>query len=89
MARERKDLEIDGHKVSFYPDFSSEIQKKQMQFFDVKRRLRALNVPYSMQYPTKLRVVAMDSTHFFNTPQEAVQWLDKHERLLRRPESVG
>lgn len=89
LAREKKDLEIGGHKISIYPDFSSEIQRRRMQFTDVKRRLRDLNIPYSMQYPTKLRVVAMENTHFFITPKEAVQWLDKNEKHLRHPISNG
>lgn len=44
-AREKKDLDINGHKVSFSPDFSTEIQKRRMQFSDIKQRLRDLHIP--------------------------------------------
>lgn len=82
-AREKGDFTIQGHKVSLYPDFSNEIQKRRMQFLDVKKRLRNVGVPYAMQYPAKLRVVALGSTHFFDSPVEAVKWLDVNERSLR------
>lgn len=88
-AREKGDITLQGRKVSFYPDFSNEIQKKRLQFLDIKKRLRGLEVPYSMQYPAKLRVVALGSTHFFETPQEALTWLDSNEKSLRRAGSPG
>ncbi|KAM4051814.1 uncharacterized protein ACNLHF_026078 [Anomaloglossus baeobatrachus] len=83
-AREIKDLAIDGHKVSLYPDFSTEIQQRRAQFIDVKKRLRQLQISYSMLYPTRLRVVADGGTKFFDTPKDAAAWLDTNEKGLRR-----
>lgn len=81
-ARDKRDLEFARQKVSLDPDFSTEVQKKRLQFFDIirRRRLRNVNIPYSMQYPAKLRVVALESTPFFGTPSEALSWLDKNEK---------
>lgn len=39
-----------------------------------------MNIPYSMQYPAKLRLVALESTNFFGTPTEALSWLDKNKK---------
>lgn len=38
-AREKGNITLQGHEVSFYPDFSSDIQKKRMQFQDIKERV--------------------------------------------------
>lgn len=53
LAREKKDVVLNGHKVSIYPDFSLDVQKRRLQFADIKRRLRNLNVPYSMLFPAR------------------------------------
>lgn len=82
-ARDLPDVAINGSHVSFYLDFFAAVQKRRMQFQDVKRRLRSLQVPYSMLYPAKLRVVALGSTRFFELPKDAVNWLDSHESLLK------
>lgn len=47
LAREKKDVALTGQKVSMYPDFSMDVQKRRLQFADIKRRLLNLNVPYS------------------------------------------
>lgn len=88
-AREKGELSINGHRISLYPDFSGEIQRQRLQFQDIKKRLRALDIPYSMQYPAKLRVVAMNTTHFFDTPRAALHWMDTNERLLRGSAGPG
>lgn len=88
-ARQNPDISINGHKIAFFPDFSAEVQRKRAQFIDVKRRLRSLQVPYAMLYPAmlypaRLRVVALNSVHFFENPKDEASWLDQHERSLRR-----
>ncbi|XP_075712997.1 uncharacterized protein LOC142749187 [Rhinoderma darwinii] len=83
-ARERQDISINGAKISFYPDFSADVQKKRLQYWDVKKRLRNLSIPYSMMYPAKLRVVAFGTASFFENPREAARWLDSNEAQLRR-----
>lgn len=82
-ARDVADLNVNGARVSIFPDFSSEIQKRRMRFTDVKRRLRALELPYAMLYPAKLRVVVDGEAKFFETAAGAAAWLDSNERRLR------
>lgn len=74
---------IQGSKISIYPDFSAAVQKQRAKFADVKKRMRAIPIIYSMLYPAKLRVVADGSVHFFESPNMAANWLDRHERQLR------
>lgn len=78
------DIRMNGSRIAFYPDFSADLQKRRAQFQDVKRRLRTLELSYAMLYPAKLRVVAEDTTHFFENPKDAAGWLDQKEASLRR-----
>lgn len=82
-ARDLPDIKIDNGKISIFPDFSAEVQRRRLQFFDVKKRLRVLQLPYSMLYPARLRVVAPNGSQFFESPKQAADWLDSHERHLR------
>lgn len=82
-ARDIPDIRIDNGKISIFPDFSAEVQRRRLQFFDVKKRLRALQLPYAMLYPARLRVAAPTGSQFFESAKQAVDWLDTHERHLR------
>lgn len=83
LARQKPNMEIQGARVSIYPDFSAAVQKQRAKYTEVKKRLRALSVIYSMLYPAKLRVVAEGTVHFFENPMMATNWLDRHERHLQ------
>lgn len=76
-------LVMDNTKMSLFLNYSAEVQKKRAKFTNVKRRLRTLNLQYTMLFPAKLRVVANGEAHFFEKPAAATQWLDREERLLR------
>lgn len=64
-ARQRGNIEYNGNRVSFYPDFSVEVQKQRAKFVDVKRRLRSQQITYSMMYPAKLLIMDGDPVRFF------------------------
>lgn len=87
-AGQNPDITINGQKIAFFPDFSAEVQRKKSKFLDVKRRLRSLQVSYSMLYPARLRVVTLNSAHFFDNPKGTAAWLDQHEQHLRREEPL-
>lgn len=82
-ARDLTETKINGSRISFYPDFSAEIQKRRLQFQDVKRRLRTLQISYAMLYPAKLRVAALGATHFFESSKDASHWIDCNEAQLK------
>lgn len=81
-ARQKGEILYENTKLSFYPDFTAEVQKQRRQFSQVRTRLRDLGLKYAMLYPTKLRVQDQDRTHFFTTPEGAADWLD------RRPQAT-
>lgn len=82
-AREWANVQFKGTRVSFYPDFSAEVQRRRAKFADVKRQLRNLQLPYVMLFPAKLHVTANRQAHFFESAQEATTWLDWNEQALR------
>lgn len=82
-ARDLPELAIDNSRISIFPDFSAEVQRRRMQFTAVKKRFRDLQIPYAMLYPARLRVTALGQSHFFDTPALAMDWLDSHENRLR------
>lgn len=51
LAREIGYVHFNGTKVSFYPDFSAEVQRKKAKFAEVKMRLQKIQVTYAMLFP--------------------------------------
>lgn len=79
-AREKGDIFYNGARISFYPDYSPELQRRRAGFLDIKRALRNLNIPYALLYPARLRVVASGSTQFFESARGAMEWLEEHKK---------
>lgn len=73
-ARKHPHLKYENADVHFYPDFSADLQKKRKTFQDIRRRLREKGLPYSMLYPSRLRVVHAGTAKFFDSPEEADSW---------------
>ena len=65
----------ENNKISAYPDFTAEVQRRRASFLKVKSQLRSLNMQYALIYPAKLRVVDGENTHFFTTPEDTWTWL--------------
>ena len=84
LARERGSIHYNGARISFYPDFSAEVQRKRAKFAEVKKRLQKIPVTYAMMFPAKLRVTVRGQATFFESAAEAAQWLDHNEQDLRR-----
>lgn len=78
LTRELGHLTIQNAAISVYPDFSITIQKERAKFIAAKRKLRDLNIKYSMLYPSKLRVVHSNATHFFQSPEDVFTWIEQH-----------
>lgn len=49
-----KNVQFNGTRISFYLDFSAEVQELWSHFSDVKKRLQKLQASYAMLYPAKL-----------------------------------
>lgn len=87
-ARKKGTVTFENTRLSFYPDFTADVQKKRRQFTQIRSRLRDLGLKYAMIYPTKLRVQDQDRAWFFNTPEEASDWLDRRPRVANQREGT-
>lgn len=83
LAGEHRNVQFNGTRISFYLDFSAEVQRSRSRFSDVKR-LQRLQASYAMLYPAKLRITSGGQTHFFKNAADASQWLDANENALRQ-----
>lgn len=75
-ARQKGDILYNNNVISIFPDFSAALQKLRASYINVKKRLRGLNLSYSMSFPAKLRVVHEDKTVFFTSPSDAESWMN-------------
>ncbi len=67
LAREEKKMEYNRSHIHIYPDFSSDLMRKCWSFDPVKRKLRDLNLKYSLLYPCTL-CVTVDGKQQFQLP---------------------
>ncbi|KAJ1136510.1 hypothetical protein NDU88_002925 [Pleurodeles waltl] len=56
VARQHGNVEYNGNKTSFYPDYGIATQKEWKMFMDVKKRLRDRGLSYVLLPPVRLRV---------------------------------
>lgn len=84
QARERRNIQYNGVRVSFYPDYSAEVQRCQAEFADVKKRLQQLHATYAMLFLARLRIVTGGQSHIFELATEASAWLDANANAFCR-----
>lgn len=54
LSKEKQELYYDGKRVYIYPDYSVATMNKRRQFDDVKKRLRDMDMEYSLFFPATL-----------------------------------
>lgn len=79
-ARRKGEICYNNSVVALFPDFSAALQKQRASFLHVKKRLRDLNIQYSMSFPAKLRIIHEEKSHFFTTPSDADAWVNTLRR---------
>uniref|UniRef100_A0A3B4T4C2 L1 transposable element RRM domain-containing protein n=1 Tax=Seriola dumerili TaxID=41447 RepID=A0A3B4T4C2_SERDU len=85
LARNKGEMTYENKKISFYPDYSADLQRRRGAFLDVKRMLREKEVEYALIYPAQLRIKHLGSVKFFPTPVEVQRFLkDLPKTGLRR-----
>lgn len=87
-ARDIKNIQYNGVRISLYPDFSPELQRQRAKFIECKRKLQQFKVSYALLYPARLRITAFGEVKFFNVPAEVTSWLEKNEGRLQRGEGT-
>ncbi|KAM9352314.1 uncharacterized protein ABDE67_007168 [Symphorus nematophorus] len=75
LARSKGEMTYENKKISFYPDYRADLQRRRDEFRDVKRALREKEVEYALIFPAKLRIKHQGSVKFFSTPAEAQLFL--------------
>lgn len=70
-------LRYDGSNVMFFQDISAETARKRKQFDEVKGRFKTLGVQYSLLYPAKLRITYNGSVKVFDSPDQAMTFMDE------------
>lgn len=75
-ACKHPELKYENAVIHVYPDFSQDLPKKRRSFRDVCRCLREKGLVYNMLYPSRLKVIHNGSAKFFESPADAVDWLD-------------
>lgn len=81
FAREKGAVYLNDKRISFYPDYSVEIQRKINGFNDVKKKLREKNIEYAIRYPAKLRVRHLGGFKLFSTPPEVEAFLTELDKV--------
>uniref|UniRef100_A0A3P9BGG8 L1 transposable element RRM domain-containing protein n=1 Tax=Maylandia zebra TaxID=106582 RepID=A0A3P9BGG8_9CICH len=75
LARSRGEMTYENKKISFFPDYSVDLQRRRDEFRDVKQRLREKEIEYALMYPAQLRIRHQGSIKIFPTPAEAQRYL--------------
>uniref|UniRef100_A0A3Q2W1E0 L1 transposable element RRM domain-containing protein n=1 Tax=Haplochromis burtoni TaxID=8153 RepID=A0A3Q2W1E0_HAPBU len=75
LARSKGEMTYENKKISFFPDYSADLQRRRDEFRDVKQRLREKEIEYALMYPAQLRIRHQGSIKIFPTPAEAQRYL--------------
>lgn len=78
MAREKRGIEWENCKLSFFEDLTKELADKRKAFSTVKKRLHELNVRHRLVYPATLIFTWKGEKKTFRDSKEA-------ERFMRNP----
>lgn len=75
VAKERRGIDWEGGKLSFYEDVSRELAEKRKAFTPVKRRLYELNVRHRLVYPATLVFTWKGQKKTFRDSNEAEKFV--------------
>ena len=76
LAREKGSFNYSGSEIHIYANYSAEVTKKRATFAPVKAQLKENGISYNLFFPAKLQVIINGNKHEFNTPSEAVAFLE-------------
>uniref|UniRef100_A0A3P9AVZ3 L1 transposable element RRM domain-containing protein n=1 Tax=Maylandia zebra TaxID=106582 RepID=A0A3P9AVZ3_9CICH len=75
LARSKGEMTYENKKISFFPDYSADLQCRRDKFRDMKQRLREKEIEYALMYAAQLRIRHQGSIKIFPTPAEAQRYL--------------
>ena len=74
-AREKRRVEWEGNRISFFQDLSQDVLQQRRKFDMVKKQLQEQGMSYSMVYPATLKVSVNNRSHTFTSPDAAAAFL--------------
>ncbi|ROL55474.1 LINE-1 retrotransposable element ORF1 protein [Anabarilius grahami] len=66
-AREKGMTDWEGRRISFFPNMSRELARKQREFTASRRMLRSVNVKYTLAYPASLCFTSQGKSRVFTS----------------------
>lgn len=82
LSRKKGELKYGGKRIHIYPDFTAGTMNKRRQFDTVKKKLRELDMEYSLLFPATLRIISAGKTFQFKCAEEAESFLDTVSRPM-------
>ena len=79
-ARLKDEIIIEGGRVVFFPDLSTEVQRHRKLFEGVKQSLRQMCEKYGFMFPAKMRILHNKSWHYFASPSHAEELIRKMKK---------
>ncbi|KAJ4930553.1 hypothetical protein JOQ06_024862 [Pogonophryne albipinna] len=70
-ARDKRRVEWQGKRISFFQDLSQEVLQQRRKFDMVKKQFQERKIPYSMLYPATLKTTVNNRSHIFTSPDAA------------------
>lgn len=88
--RQQKQLQIEGHKLLLFADYSQEVSNKRKAFSRICSTLFHNNIKFTLAYPAILHVTSKDGDRIsLHTPVEAEQFLQANNiQLVGDPPSA-
>ena len=77
LAREKEELKYNDKRVHIFPDFSTSLLQKRREFDDIKKKLRELDIKYSLHYPATLKIISDGKSLLCKTSVEAEKFLQE------------
>ncbi|KAJ1155330.1 hypothetical protein NDU88_008060 [Pleurodeles waltl] len=83
-ARRTEGLQWENHKILIFPDYTREVQTRRRSYEHVKQKLKAMQLSYMLLFPARLKVLMAGKAYFFESPENAWDWLTEEGVGARR-----
>ena len=74
---QKEGIKFDGNRILFFPDMSAGLAKQRATFKNIKAKLYAAGITFSLRHPARLCITANGETHLFNTPEAAETFYER------------
>lgn len=75
---QKDDIKFNSNKILFFPDMSASLAKQRATFKDIKAKLYAAGITFSLHYPARLCITVNGNKHLFDSPAAAEGFYEKN-----------